>query len=98
MPSFKKKIHIPGKTAFDLYQKADISLSHFLEKYDGKIGKIECVKQEEQMTLILNSKFFKAFLKCEDAAFDLRCELSLMALPFRGKIEEGIDHWIKKHF
>ena len=39
-----------------------------------------------------------ATLACEEGAIGLDAKLSLLAAPFRSKIDEGINRWIAKTF
>ena len=41
---------------------------------------------------------FSATLSCSDGKISLDGNLSLLATPFRSKIDQGIDRWVEKTF
>ena len=96
MPSYNRKIKIPGKTAQDLYDKVSSDIGRFLEK--ASIGKFELKHDAAQKQVHIKSSMLSATLHCRDENFELDGKLSLLASPFKSKIDEGIDRWIAKTF
>lgn len=96
MPSYSKVIHVPGKTADELFVTVSRELDHFLSK--TPIGHYELVNHETRHAVEIQSKMFSGTLVCSSGKITLDAKLSLMAAPFKGKLDEGIDRWIAKTF
>ena len=96
MPSYSRKVQIPGKTSQELYDKVSADIERFLEKVG--MGKFEVTRDAPKKQLQIKSSMFSATLACQEAAINLDAKLSLLATPFRSKIDEGIDRWIDKTF
>ncbi len=96
MPSMNKKISVPGKTADELYQTIEKQIDRFLEK--TPIGKYELERDAAKKELRVKSSMVKATLSFREAEMQFNAELSFMAAPFKGKLEEGIDRWVSKAF
>lgn len=98
MPSYQKKIPVPGKSASELYEKVSTSVDKFLNNYSGQLGQFDIEKFPADQKVKIKSKFLTAELSCSDGCFELDGSISLMAYPFKSKIDEGIEKWINKHF
>ena len=99
MPSYHKRVEIPGQNASELYARVEKDMEKFLvTSTAGLIGKLDVKKDPASHSIQVDSKLFNARLLCEDGAIDLQGKIGLMALPFRSKIDEVIDRWIAKHF
>jgi len=96
MPSYSRKVDVPGKTAQELYTKISTEIDRFMEK--SSVGKFEVNRDPSKRQVEVKSSMFSAILFCEDGLLRLDGKLSLMALPFRSKIDDGIDNWIGKTF
>jgi hypothetical protein len=96
MPSYSRKVQIPGKSSQVLYDKVSADIDRFLEKTG--MGKFEVTRDAAKKQLQIKSSMFSATLTCQEAAIDLDAKLSLLATPFRSKIDDGIDRWIAKTF
>jgi hypothetical protein len=96
MPSYSRNVAVPGKTAQELYDKVAVEIDRFLEK--SGMGKFDVARDPAQKTISVKSPMFSAKLVCEDANLKLDGSLSLLAMPFKSKIDSGIDWWIGKHF
>ena len=96
MPSMSKKIPVAGKTAQELYQTIDQQIDRFLEK--TPIGKYELERDSGKKELRVKSSMVKATLSFRDGEMTFNAELSFMAAPFKGKLEEGLDRWVAKAF
>lgn len=96
MPAYKKHVAIPGKSAKDIYAKIDTEIERFLSK--TPLGKYELKRNADVMHIEVKSSMFTAILKCEEGLVILDGSLSLMAMPFKGALDTGIDQWIKKNF
>ncbi len=96
MPSFTRKIQVPGKSSQELYDKVAGDVDRFLEK--SSVGKAEVVRDPSAKSVQIKSSMVTATLTCGEGSIDVDAKLSLLASPFRGKIDEGIDRWIAKAF
>ena len=96
MPSYSKKVQIPGKTSQELYDKVSSDIDHFLGKIG--VGKVEVERVPASKRVMIKSSMVTATLSCLEGAIDVDAKLSLFAAPFKGKIDEGITKWISKTF
>ena len=96
MPSYKKTVKVDGKTGQELFDKINTDIERFLTK--ASIGSFEVKRLPEKKQFSIESKMFKATLECKDGQLDLNGSLSMFAIPFRAKIDEGIDKWISRSF
>ena len=96
MPSYSRKVPVPGKTAQELYDKVSSDIERFMEK--ASIGKVDIERDPGKKQVHVKSSMFSATLNCRDGAMELDGKLSLMAMPFKSKLDDGIDKWIAKTF
>jgi hypothetical protein len=96
MPSYSRSISVQGRSAQELYDKISSSIETFLGK--TSIGKYELHRDPDKKTVDFKSSMASASLECRDGTIQLQAQLSLLAAPFRGKLDEGIDRWIAKTF
>jgi Putative polyhydroxyalkanoic acid system protein (PHA_gran_rgn) len=95
MPSYTRKVSLPGKNASELYEQASLSIDRFVSK---AAVKFDIQRVPEKKEIHLKSSMATARLICTDGVMEVEAKLSLMATPFRSKIDEGIDKWIAKTF
>jgi len=96
MPKYYRKVELPGHTADQLYQKVSADIERFLSK--TPLPSYELDRQEGDRRIRIESSMFSATLTCEDACIELDGKISLMAVPFKGKLDEGIDRWLERTF
>jgi hypothetical protein len=97
MPSYSRKVNVPGRTAQELYDKVAADIERFLGKSSLPV-KMDIDRDAERREVKVKSSMFSATLICRDAELVLDGQLSLMAMPFRSKLDEGIDKWLAKAF
>lgn len=97
MPSYSRKVTLPGKSAQELYDRISEDIERFLSKASIP-GKSEVTRDPGKKTVSVTGSLFSATLVCQDGGLELQAKLSLMAAPFRGKLDEGIDKWLAKTF
>lgn len=97
MPAYTKTVKIPGRSAQDLYEKISRDIDQMVEKW-GVAGKMELSRDPGKRQLHLKSSMVTATLTCGEENMVLDGKLSLLAAPFRSKIDEQIDRWISKNF
>jgi hypothetical protein len=96
VPSYHREVKLPGKSSQELYDKVASDIDRFLQK--ASIGKFDVERDPSKKEVRVKSSMFSATLVCSDGTLKLDCQLSLLATPFRSKIDEGIDKWIAKAF
>lgn len=96
MPSYSRTVSVPGKSAKDLYEAVSTQIERFLEK--ASIGKFDLERDPARNEVRFKSSMFSATLACGEGSLSLNGNLSLMAMPFRSKIDDGIDKWVAKTF
>jgi hypothetical protein len=96
MPSYTRKVEIPGKSSQELYETVCAEIQKFTDKLS--VGKFEISHDSSSKEIYLKSSMVTATLCCLDQALELDAKLSLMAAPFRSKIDDGIDRWLAKTF
>lgn len=97
MPSYSREIKIPGRTSQDLYDLVSRDIDRFADKA-AQFGKFEIDRNPGAKSVSLKSSMVTATLNCLEGCLKLDAKLSLLATPFRSKIDDGIDYWIKKTF
>lgn len=97
MAVYKKSVEIPGKTADELFEVCSKAIQGLVEQMS--VGQpFELTPDPASKTFQLSAKPVKATLICEDGRLTLDGEMSFMLLPFRSKIDAGIDRWLSKTF
>ncbi|MGK5082360.1 hypothetical protein WDW37_03565 [Bdellovibrionota bacterium FG-1] len=96
MPSYTRKVQVPGKSSQELYDKVSKDIGRLMEK--TSIGKFDITHDSSAKSVHLKSSMFTATLVCGEGHLELNGKLSLLAAPFRSKIDEAIDKWIAKAF
>lgn len=96
MPKFSKSVEVPGQDSRALYGVVSSEIERFLAKTPMSDYKLH--RDETRCEIKLDSKMANLVLKCTDNRLDLDGSLSFLAMPFKSKLEEGIDRWIHKIF
>lgn len=96
MPSFQKTFSVPGQAADQIYQKVSSDIDRFLSK--TPLGQVQVDRAEGKKQVSFKSSLASGTLTAEDSALKVEVSLSLLASPFKGKIEEGVTHWLNKTF
>lgn len=96
MPNYVKKVEIPGKNAQELYDTVAKEIEKFIENLS--LGSFEIERKPEAKEVRLKASMVTATLSCGEECLQLDAKLSLLAAPFRSKIDEGIDRWLVKTF
>lgn len=98
MPSYSRTVQVPGKTAQELYDKISSEIDRVMAKGPLPIGKFDVQREPSSREVKLKSSMVSATLICGEGSLKLDAQLSLLAIPFRSKIDDGIDRWIAKAF
>jgi len=96
MPAYIKKVSLPGKTAKELYDVVSSDIERVMAK--ASVGGFEIERNPGACQVSIKSPMFSATLSCRDGELSLDGKLSLLATPFRSKIDDGIDRWLNKAF
>lgn len=94
MPKYSKTVELPGRSAEEIYEKISVEVEKFLTK--SALGDFEVRRFPEQCRIEAQSKWFSAVILCESQKIELEAHLSMLALAFRSKLDEGIERWLKK--
>jgi hypothetical protein len=96
MPSYQRTAKVPGKSAQEIYDRVAADIERFLSKVP--LGHVDINRDAAKRTVSVKSSMFSGELVCKDGELALDAKLSLMALPFKSKLDEGIDKWLAKTF
>jgi hypothetical protein len=96
MPSYTKTVKVPGKTSQELYEKVAQEIDRFLSK--TMIGKYDLERDPGAKEVRFAASMASATLRCGEGELVLEAKLSLMAMPFRSKLDDAIDRWVAKTF
>ncbi len=96
MPSLSRKIPLPGKSDQELYDVVAREIDRFMAK--ASIGKYEIERLPDQKCVKIKSSLISATLQCQTGQISLDAQLSLLAAPFKSKIDDGIQWWLSKAF
>lgn len=96
MPSYSREVSVPGKSAQELYERVSGDIERMLEKVS--LGKFEVSRDPAKRELAIKASMLSATLTCGEGKLRLDAKLSLLAAPFRSRIDEGIDRWLVKTF
>lgn len=98
MPSYSKTIQVPGKTAQELYEKISGGIDQFINHPSlSVIGKFDLQRDPAKREVSFKAGMAEATLKVSDGLVTVSGKLSLLATPFKGKIDQAIDSWASKH-
>lgn len=96
MPGYNKRVDIPGKSSQELFDTVARELEKLMAKLT--IGDAKITPDASSKQVHLKASLVTATLHCRDGELELDAKLSLMAMPFRSKIDEGINKWLAKTF
>jgi hypothetical protein len=96
MPSYSRRVQVPGKNSKELYDAVAGGIDRFLEK--ASIGKFEIEKDAAKKEVRLKGSMFKGAINCSETDIVLSGQLSMLAMPFKSKLDEGITRWLSKTF
>lgn len=96
MPSYNREVQVPGISSQELFDKVSTDISRFLEKTNT--GSYEIERDASRKQVSVKGSMFSAVLSCTDGKISLDGKLSLLATPFKSKIDQGIDRWLEKAF
>lgn len=96
MPSYSREVSVPGKSAQELYDRISGDLERMLDKIG--LGKFEISRDPSKREIGFKASMLSANLVCGEGKLKFDAKLSLLAAPFRSKIDEGIDRWLTKTF
>ncbi|MEO5971628.1 MAG: polyhydroxyalkanoic acid system family protein [Bdellovibrionia bacterium] len=96
MPSYSRRVQVPGKNSKELFDAVSGGIDRFIEK--ASIGKFDIEKDAEKKEVRLKGSMFKGAITCSEADIVVSGQLSLLATPFKSKLDEGITRWLAKTF
>jgi hypothetical protein len=96
MPSYSRRVQVPGRNSKELYDAVAGGVERFIEK--ASIWKFEIEKDPIKKEVRLKGSMFKGAIICSETDIEMTGQLSLLAAPFKSKLDEGITRWISKTF
>ncbi len=96
MPSYQRQVEVPGRTSQELYDLIAQDIENFLSQ--SPIGKFDVERDPGRKEVRIRGAIFSATLVCQDSRMELNAKLSLLAMPFRSQLDEGINRWLSKTF
>ena len=96
MPSYSRRVSVPGKTAQELYDTVSGDIERFLTK--SSLGKVELERDPGKKEFLIKATVFSATLACMEGEMELDAKLSLFAAPFKSKLDDSITRWLTKTF
>jgi hypothetical protein len=97
MPSYSRKVTIPGRSSQELFDKVSSDIDRFMGKAIG--SRFDVVRDPVAKSVhVKTSMGVSATLTCTDGSIEVSAQLSFLAAPFKGKIDEGITRWLAKTF
>ena len=98
MPKFSKTFTLPGISADQSFTKITAEIERWKKAQESLMGNIALAQDSAKKEMSLESKFVNATLTCTDGAVTIAGDLSFFALPFKGKVEAGIEKWVHSSF
>jgi hypothetical protein len=96
MASYSKTFPVPGKLADSIYTSVANDIDRFLSK--SPIGSYEVKRDDAAKSVAFKSSMASGTLAAKDGSLQVDISLSLLATPFKSKIEEGVTKWLSKAF
>ena len=82
--------------ADSIYASVAKDIDRFLSK--SPIGNYEVNRNDASKEVSFKSSMASGTLAAKDGQLQVDIKLSLLATPFKGKIEEGVTKWLAKAF
>ena len=96
MPKYSRNVKIAGRSAQELYDVVAKDIDRFLSK--TPLGEYELNRDPARREVSFKASMASMTLSFVDGEIQLNGSLGLMAMPFKGKLDEGIDRWLNKTF
>ncbi len=96
MPSYTREVPVPGRSAQELYDTVSKDIDRFMTK--ASIGKFDIERDPAARAVRVKTSMADVSLCCLDGKLRMDAKLSLLATPFRSKLDQGIDRWLAKAF
>lgn len=96
MASYSKTFPVPGKLADAIYNSVANDIDRFLSK--SPIGNYEIKRDDVTKQVSFKSSMASGTLAAQDGLLKIDISLSLLATPFKSKIEDGVTKWLTKAF
>ena len=96
MPKYERNVSIDGKTQDEIYEVVAAGIERFMSKTPG--GDHSLDYYPEDYLIKIKSSMLSGTLQCHADGITLSGSLALLAMPFKSKLDEGIDKWVAKNF
>lgn len=96
MRKYVKEVKIPSMSAQDIYQK----ITHGIDTLRGRISikNLDVTRHDDRRSIDIKSSHFSGALMCSEGIISVKGRLSLVARPFRSKLDEAIEKWVARNF
>ena len=94
MPKLHKRIEIPGQSARDLFARIRSEMEQSLARAGVDGAKLSL--RESECVVEVSHAMIAGTIRCHEGAIEVDAKLSLLATPFRSKIEGWFEAWGKK--
>jgi len=96
MPSHSKSFPVPGYNSSQIYEEVAKQIDSFLSK--TPLGEYKVERLAQKQTVTFKASMASGSLIAKDGQLHVDLSLSLLATPFKSKIDEGIEKWLKRSF
>ncbi len=96
MAKFSKNFSIPGKSADLIYTAVSGGIEHFLNK--TPVGSHQVTRNDSSKQVAFKSSMASGTLTAVEGELQVEISLSLLATPFKSKLDEGVTQWLNKTF
>lgn len=96
MPRYEKEISVKGKSQAELYKKISKEIEDLLKRFRMD-SSLNYERLDAEHAFQVKHQHFTARLEVLDGKIILAGELSWIASAFRGRIDSGIEQWVKEN-
>ena len=96
MAGYSKKFSIPNQSSEKIYAAVSSDIDRFLSK--TPLGKVEVSRNEGSKQVTFKAAMASGTLVAKEGELQIDITLSLLASAFKGKIDDGLTHWLNKTF
>lgn len=96
MPSYSRRVDLPGRSAQELFDRVSGDIDRLMGQLP--LGKVDVQRDAGACKVVVKTSMATATLRCLEGAMELEAALSLLATPFRSKIDAVIDSWVQEKF
>ncbi|MEE8398048.1 MAG: hypothetical protein V3S89_03515 [Desulfobacterales bacterium] len=96
MRKYAKEVAIPGVSAQDIYRKITRGIDSMLGRMS--IRNLDVTRNDDLRSIDIKSSHVSGTLICDEGIISVKGKLSLIAGPFRLKMDNAIENWVSRNF